>query len=842
MNNFEKLRGMAKLIITGNTEPRVGNTEIYSLSAAGGLTLLNPVSFPLTKIRWNIHVQDKKGWRITNGNLKEGEMVSYTFTNKSLKYKALKIEVVRGKDRGDLYIRPQVAESPKIVSVELLDINSRRIPKGKLLHYTDTIIAKAYCVGMFGQKVSFSLWEDDATGKGHDPVVNMMNKINQIPVIGEVDHEGVARVVFRLSSYTMAVRIANMGVARGDKNEGKTHEYYVTAEKISKHILKTSPNVNVANPTYIPPASEQSSLPKHIPPGNKGSKQDRPKPKENTAKFPQTPEARQQADPEGKILSAEFTDGMGKPLKNAKTGNIVSIKITSQNMKGKNVKIRIWEEDLSCYSNDLLYEMSVTLAYDTTNFINGITLTREMYTKGNGWGEGPSQEYFIEVEHLNTSVTSRVIPISPDAEPVKVDPNDSPVMIKEPKREKKVEKASGCICQQYDLVWGNKIGCNERKKVIEVAKNLNIDPNWLMTVMALETIETFRPSIDNGVGYVGLIQFGKEAAKTIKITQDQLIKMSFIEQMEYVQKHLVSHKAKYKTLTDLYLAVLYPSACGHGSEKDYVVLHGAAYRNNPLFFKEKGEWEWAYKTNNKGKQIKYKKATDPDGNTYVWEVAAAAQEVYNRGLDIKENQFSCGVNKEEKSLNGKCAKDCSQCFEYADVVSNPKVNDQSGNKNHNRYHKAQRTRSDGSKYFHTGTDILSIVGTEVHSMMCGEIIHTRSELPQNDKVKGYESSTSYGNTVTIKSKDKDGKTVYTFYAHLSKINVKIGQKVKHNEIIGLSGSTGNAMHIEVQHRHIHVEAGTDYEIYSGGNKCKLKNRINPENYMKSKFDNKGNTL
>jgi hypothetical protein len=72
----------------------------------------------------------------------------------------------------------------------------------------------------------------------------------------------------------------------------------VTAEKVSKHILKTSPNVNVANPTYIPPASEQSSLPKHIPPGNNGSKQDRPKPKENTAKFPQTPEAWQQADPE----------------------------------------------------------------------------------------------------------------------------------------------------------------------------------------------------------------------------------------------------------------------------------------------------------------------------------------------------------------------------------------------------------------------------------------------------------------------------------------------------------------------------------------------------------------
>jgi hypothetical protein len=128
----------------------------------------------LTKIHWNIHVQDKKGWRIANGNLKEGEIVSYTFTNKSLKYKALKIELSEERI-GRFVYQATGCRKLKIISVELLDINSKRIPKGKLLHYTDTIIAKA-CVGMFGQKVSFSLWEDDAIGKGHDPVVNMMNQ------------------------------------------------------------------------------------------------------------------------------------------------------------------------------------------------------------------------------------------------------------------------------------------------------------------------------------------------------------------------------------------------------------------------------------------------------------------------------------------------------------------------------------------------------------------------------------------------------------------------------------------------------------------------------------------
>ncbi|REC64091.1 hypothetical protein DRF65_00505 [Chryseobacterium pennae] len=445
---------MAKLTIRGNTKPIVGNTEAYSLSVFDNVMTSNPFSFPHPKVKWDIYVQDRNGWRIAKGNIKEGENVTYKFTAKSLKYKALRIEVVRGKDKGELYIKPQEAEDPKIVSVELQDINSERLPKGKLLHYTDTVIAKAHCVGMFGYKVAFTLWEDDAIGKGHDPIVNMMNKINQVPLIGEVNHEGVAKVYFRLPAYTMAVQIANAGVARGDKSEGKTHEYYVTAEVVSKHILKASPNVNVANPAHIPAPPKKAepvdNTPAHrkppVAPEHNKPKPNKPKPQEETAKFPQTPAAKKQADPEGKILSVEFTDGTGKTLKKAKTGDTVSIKITSQGMRGKNVTIKIWEEDLSRYNDDLLYKESVTLAYDTS-FINYIKLTKAMYDKSNDFGEGNEREYYIEVEHLKTSVTSQVIPISPSAEPVKVDPNDSPAIIKEPKQEK-IKKEGKCFCNR----------------------------------------------------------------------------------------------------------------------------------------------------------------------------------------------------------------------------------------------------------------------------------------------------------------------------------------------------------------------------------------------------------
>lgn len=242
----------------------------------------------------------------------------------------------------------------------------------------------------------------------------------------------------------------------------------------------------------------------------------------------------------------------------------------------------------------------------------------------------------------------------------------SPAIVK---GDKPKENNEICVCKQYDLVWGDKIECNERKKVVKVSKNLGVDPNWLMTVIALETAESFSPSIDNGIGYVGLIQFGKDAAKDLGTTQDGLVKMTFVQQMDYVQKFLIKNKSKYKTLTDLYLAVLYPSASGHGSERNYVVLDGKAYQSNPLFFKEKGEWEYATKVNKKGKTIKYKKAKDPNGKTYVWEITMVAQEVYTKGLSIKEKIFNCNNTITPK----KNVPKTGDCLDTWDATTNKRI-------------------------------------------------------------------------------------------------------------------------------------------------------------------------
>ncbi|AZB11032.1 M23 family metallopeptidase [Chryseobacterium sp. G0162] len=873
---------MAKLTITGNTQPIVGNTEAYSLSVFDNLMSSNSFSFPPSKVQWNIHVKDQKGWRITHGNAKDGEHITYKFTHKSLKYKALKIEVTRGKDKGELYIKPQPAEEPKILRVDLLDINSQRLQKGKLLHYTDTLIAKAHCVGMFGHKVSFTLWEDDAIGEGHDPVINMMNRINPVPLVGEVDHEGIAKVIFRLPSYTMAVQIANAQVARGDQNEGKTHEYYVTAEMASKHILKASPNVNVANPTHVPePPKKQKpkeTLPAHrkppVAPEKKDTKPAKPKPKEDTPKFPQTPAARKQADPEGKIISVEFTDATGKPLKNAKTGDVVSIKISTRNMSGKNVKVRIWEEDFSRYSNDLVYEVSAKLAYNTTNFINGVILTKDMYTKSYEWGEGNEREYFIEVEHLNTSVTSQVIPVSPDAEPVKVEANDSPSIIKEPKQEKK----GSCICQeQYkDLVWGEKVSCEFRKKVVQICaelwgENRKMEmANGLMAVMKVETNGTFKAQQLEGwrsvkdpkemtikdfwkegerksSRAVGLIQFTQDALQNnlkeyksnLKLSVEerfdelnklklQYAQMGEIKQLDKIKKYFESQKNSIKSPEDIYLSVFAP--IGVGKSNDYILYQKY---DNPQNNQEK--------TSNQNYQAN--KSVDQENNydhkIQRNEILGRYKISFTQGSGNKPKTFAC-ENAQTTPQNP-----TPKGNKWHDPVDNPMLCLYTQNGNYRpRYNVFGTVRKERSNHNHQGIDILALPSSNVYACVdayvefisvqpgYGNVICLKVKEPKEFLQRKREINLQYSNMGEIEigpgfSFDGD---FYLFYAHLQEIDksLKVKQEVTCGKIIGKNGTSGYGQ-TKDPHLHFEIKSST-----SGGG---LSNRCHPGIFVYYKDEN-----
>ena len=102
-----------------------------------------------------------------------------------------------------------------------------------------------------------------------------------------------------------------------------------------------------------------------------------------------------------------------------------------------------------------------------------------------------------------------------------------------------------------------------------------------------------------------------------------------------------------------------------------------------------------------------------------------------------------------------------------------------------------------ARKFHKGMDFTAPRGTPVYAS--GDGIVKRAD----------SKSTGYGKHIRI-----DHEYGYlTLYAHLSKYNVKKGQKVKRGDLIGFVGSTGRS---EAPHLH--------YEVYKDGQ------NVNPINY------------
>jgi murein DD-endopeptidase MepM/ murein hydrolase activator NlpD len=95
---------------------------------------------------------------------------------------------------------------------------------------------------------------------------------------------------------------------------------------------------------------------------------------------------------------------------------------------------------------------------------------------------------------------------------------------------------------------------------------------------------------------------------------------------------------------------------------------------------------------------------------------------------------------------------------------------------------------------HKGIDVALPVGTPLKAVMDGTV----------SKAQSGSGSHSYGLYVVIEH--SGGKS--TLYAHMSKINVKVGDKVTKGQIIGLSGNTGHStgphLHFELRVNGNHV--------------------------------------
>lgn len=420
---------------------------------------------------------------------------------------------------------------------------------------------------------------------------------------------------------------------------------------------------------------------------------------------------------------------------------------------------------------------------------------------------------------------------------------------------------STCICkEQYkDLIWGGKVSCEFRKKAVQICSELWGESrkmemaNGLMAVMNVETAGSFKAHqimgkslgdvnsitkddfwlikkdkktgkvISRSSRAVGLIQFTQAALQAIqeftpgsgfdKLHEVKLrfAKMGEVNQLDYVKKYFEPSKNKIKSPEDIYLYVFAPK--GVGQKDDYIL-----YKSGTEEYRQ-----------NESVDTKSTGINKNDGNIQRSEILERYHDSYKHGNNNKPQLYNCNNNLQpiNNQTSSKCPEDCSQCFEYADVVDNPKLNNQSDNVNKNRFHRVPRYNNKHPKgYFHTGTDILTPLDTDLKSMLCGEV------------VEALDTGGDLGKIVTIKSKDKNGAYIWIRYCHLNSYSVSKGQKIKHGKVFGKSGNTGNAKNILPQYYHVHIEASTDGVFYGGNT------RVDPEQFMKTKFDEttKGNTI
>ncbi|MEV7402724.1 M23 family metallopeptidase [Streptomyces sp. NPDC091267] len=115
--------------------------------------------------------------------------------------------------------------------------------------------------------------------------------------------------------------------------------------------------------------------------------------------------------------------------------------------------------------------------------------------------------------------------------------------------------------------------------------------------------------------------------------------------------------------------------------------------------------------------------------------------------------------------------------------------------------------NDGSRWAHkhSGQDFAVPIGTKVEAAHKGTIVKAGPN--------GGGDGPAYGNAIVI----KHSNGTYSQYAHLSKIDVHIGEHVKKGEKIALSGNTGNT-----SGPHLHFEIRTTPNYGSA---------VNPVNYL-----------
>ncbi|WP_379968306.1 glycoside hydrolase family 19 protein [Epilithonimonas sp. UC225_85] len=221
--------------VSGNISPIVGEKHIYHVADWYPSTPQSERN--LSQVTWELFRKRRNGTFTTTNIRKKGDS-SFTFGEASLG-NTYRLEAYLHKpEGGGLIITPKQNKIPQISKVELFYVDDKR---GSTFSFMEKLRARAYCVNMFYKEVTFTLWEDDAKGSGHNP----NNKPIETLPPKRVNENGVAVGEFVLTK-------ALMQKAMQGEFDPKQLEFYVTVEyyKNKKH---DSENVNVKNPLYWTP-------------------------------------------------------------------------------------------------------------------------------------------------------------------------------------------------------------------------------------------------------------------------------------------------------------------------------------------------------------------------------------------------------------------------------------------------------------------------------------------------------------------------------------------------------------------------------------------------------------
>ena len=133
-------------------------------------------------------------------------------------------------------------------------------------------------------------------------------------------------------------------------------------------------------------------------------------------------------------------------------------------------------------------------------------------------------------------------------------------------------------------------------------------------------------------------------------------------------------------------------------------------------------------------------------------------------------------------------------------------------------------RNSGSRP-HQGFDLAAKKGTPVMAVKDAVVFRI---------VK--DENAAYGNQILLKITDNEGNVSYAQYSHLSEVNITLKDKkgnptrVNEGDIIGKTGTSGNASNLPEDQAHLHFEMRDSPNVGLG-----LKGRIDPNSVLDTKF-------